>query len=190
MTRNSCIFALRESLGICRNSWSFLPIPELQISHAWSNDHLQSLNKCKAEYLHFVHIENHWESVGIGRNSWSFLPIPELQTSHGWPDDHLQSLNKCKAEFLHFCTSGIGGNWCELEGIPGHSYLFRNYKYLMDGQMIIYRAWINAKRNSCIFAHQESLGISGNCKEFLVIAVSAGITNISWTVKWSFTEVA
>ena len=138
--------AHRESLGItgnCRDSWSFLPIPELQISRGWLNDHLQSLNKCKAQFLHFLHIGNHWESLGISgncRNSWSFLPIPELQISHGWPNDHSQRLNKCKAEFLHFLH--IGNHWesVGIAGIPGHSCLFRNYKHLMDGQMITYRA--------------------------------------------------
>ena len=71
--------AHRESVGIggnCRNSWSLLPIPELQTSDGCVNDHLQRLNKCKAEFLHFLHIGNHGESVGIGRNSWSFLVIP------------------------------------------------------------------------------------------------------------------
>src|SRR5215475_14215644 len=72
-----------ESLPI--NFWSFLPIPELQISHGWLSDHLSSLNKCKAEFRNLcIH--------GITRkcrNSWSFLPIPELQISHGWLSDHL-----------------------------------------------------------------------------------------------------
>ena len=108
----------------------------------------------------------HRESVGIGRNSWSFLPIPELQTSHGCVNDHLQRLKKCKAEFLHFCTSGIAGIWWELEGIPCHCSLFRNYKHLMDDQMITYRAWRNAKRNSCILC---TSGIDGNWWELVGI---------------------
>ena len=117
-------FLIRSSFQIqlsTSNSWSFLPIPELQISHGWPNDHLQSLNKCKAEFLHLC-------TLGIirkCRNSWSFLPIPELQISYGWLSDHLQSLNKCKAEFRNLCTSGITRK-CR------NSCLFRNYKYLMD----------------------------------------------------------
>jgi hypothetical protein len=62
----------------CRNFWSFLPIPESQISHGWLSDPLQSLNKCKAEFRNFC-------ISGITRkcrNSWSFLTIPESQISH------------------------------------------------------------------------------------------------------------
>ena len=155
--------AHRESVGIggnCRNSWSLLPIPELQTSHGCVNDHLQSLNKCKAEFPHFLHNGNHWESVGIGRNSWSFLVIPAYSgiTNISW---------MCKWSFTEVeeMQSGIPAFFAHREslenaGIPGHSCLFRNYKYVMDGQMIIYRAWINAKRNSCIFC---TSGINRKC---------------------------
>ncbi len=60
------------------DSWSFLPIPELQAIHGCLTDHLQSLNKCKAEFRNLC-------ISGITRkcrNSWSFLTIPELQISH------------------------------------------------------------------------------------------------------------
>ena len=140
--------AHRESMGIGGNwwelegipghSWSFLPIPELQTSHGWPDDHLLSLKKCQAEFLHLVHIGNWWELVGIGRNSWSFLPIPELQTSHGWPDDHLQSLKKCKAEFLHFCKSGITktcrNNW-SFRVIP-EFFIYAHFTYIHAASLI------------------------------------------------------
>jgi len=73
--RNLCTSRITRK---CRNSWSFLPIPELQISHGWLSDHLQSLNKCKAEFRNLC-------ISGITRkcrNSWSFLPIPESQINH------------------------------------------------------------------------------------------------------------
>ncbi len=72
-------FLLRSSFQIqlsTSNSWSFLPIPELQISHGWLSDHLSSLNKCKAEFWNLC-------TSGITRkcrNSWSFHidAIPEF----------------------------------------------------------------------------------------------------------------
>jgi len=45
--------------------------------------------------------------------------------------------------------------------ISGHSCLFRNYKNLIHGWVIIYRARMNVKRNSGICAHPESLGNAG-----------------------------
>ncbi len=64
-------------------------------------------------------------------------------------------------------------------GIPGHSCIFRNScisgitrkcrnsctfrncKFFTDGPLNIYRVKINAKRNSGILAHPESLGNAG-----------------------------
>jgi hypothetical protein len=76
------------------DSWSFLPIPELPVFLGWLSDHLLSMNKCKAEFLHFC-------TSGIGRkcrNSCTFLPIPELQKSLVWLSDHSVTLDEWIAE--------------------------------------------------------------------------------------------
>jgi hypothetical protein len=87
----------------CRNSWSFLHFPELQIFHGWPTDHFSSQNKWLAEFRNSC-------ISGITRkcrNSWSFLHFPELQIFHGWPTDHFSSRNKWLAEFRNSCISGI-----------------------------------------------------------------------------------
>jgi len=106
--RNLCTSEITRK---CRNSWSFLPIPELQISHGWRNDQLQSLNKCKAEFQNLC-------TSGITRkcrNSCLFRNYKYLILTNSRPHPH--TLNLCR-------------NRQELAGLPGHStsMQFRNSK--------------------------------------------------------------
>jgi hypothetical protein len=67
---HSCVSGIS---GKCRNSWSYLPIPELQISHGSLNDHLQSLNKCKAKFLLIPAYPELVGNAGIPGHSCLFL---------------------------------------------------------------------------------------------------------------------
>ncbi len=92
------------------DSWSFLPIPESQISHRWLSDHLSSLNECKVEFRNLCTSE----ITRKCKNSSSFVPISVLQISHphtppSRSHPHPQ-IGRSWQEFLvvpHPCNSGI-----------------------------------------------------------------------------------
>jgi hypothetical protein len=130
--RNSGNWIETELLGIARNSWEFLPIPELHgIPEIQSNSGIPDRNYTSPssilmslqfnrfdQYLIPVRNSGNWietELLGIVRNCWEFLPIPEFWQFSPIPELHGidgTQLMACRPFML--CDDGVPGtarNW-------------------------------------------------------------------------------